>query len=287
MDPVSGAVAKAAAEATTEAAKGAGNLIGRAFGPVVDVYAAHWKEKAEYRLRAKHIAERTYFKLADRPEEQQWPVNERVALRILQDGPLCDDEVMADYMSGLLASGRSPSGRDDRAVYWSHLVTSLSSLQVRLHYIYYREWAERLSGIDLNLGLGSHRSNALLIADLELVGGLLFAGRDDEDYSAGFAHAMYGLAARDLINPYAVEWGTTSRAETADVAGLPFETFVAVEPSGSGLELFGWAQGRSDVIASDFTSKARPFDIDPALPRLESVRFPRLAVLSGEDGAEP
>jgi len=53
---------------------------------------------------------------------------------------------MAEYLGGVLAASRSRGGRDDRAIAWSNLVTSLSSVQVRAHFLLYREWAALLRG---------------------------------------------------------------------------------------------------------------------------------------------
>lgn len=95
------------------------------------------------------------------------------------------------------------------------------------------------------------------------------------------------LHSKDLISQYNSEWGSTEIAQTDGLGELAYETFVAVEPSPSGLELFGWAQGRSDVVANLFTNKAQGFDVEPPLPRLESVSFPRLTTATSNAEGGP
>jgi hypothetical protein len=74
---------------------------------------------------------------------------------------------MAEYLGGVFAGARSPDGKDDRAVSWIKIIASLSALEVRAHYLLYREWAARLHGrTDLNLGLAFICRAARLDADL-------------------------------------------------------------------------------------------------------------------------
>src|SRR4051812_5190490 len=51
----------------------------------------------------------------------------RVLARIIDDGAFADDTLLVDYLGGVLASAKTPEGRDDRAVMWSSQVGRLSS----------------------------------------------------------------------------------------------------------------------------------------------------------------
>src|SRR5439155_6797881 len=61
----------------------------------------------------------------------------RVLKEVLDEGSFCDDELTAEYFGGILASGRSPNGRDDRAASYLRLTAELSTYQIRFHYIAY------------------------------------------------------------------------------------------------------------------------------------------------------
>ena len=61
--------------------------------------------------------------------------NLRVARDVLWNGAFADDEVCAEYFGGLLAGSRSEDGKDDRGLPFVDIVRSLSSSQLRLHYV--------------------------------------------------------------------------------------------------------------------------------------------------------
>jgi hypothetical protein len=191
---------------------------------------------------------------------------------MLEDGSLCDDELMAEYLGGVLAGARSPSGKDDRAVSWIKIITGLSALQARAHYLLYREWAARLHNrTDLNLGTGMDQIKATI--DVEYYE---FARSLDADGSVGFneatAHAIPGLAVADLLGN---EYAFGPRGSIA--ADSPFEAVVRVRPTARGCELYGWAQGLAGLLAPEFVTKAEVFDTEPAIPRLENVALTLLA----------
>ena len=60
--------------------------------------------------------------------------NLRVARDILWNGAFSDSEVCVEYYAGLLAASRSADGLDDEAVPFVHVVKSLASRQLKLHY---------------------------------------------------------------------------------------------------------------------------------------------------------
>ena len=154
VDPITGAVvAKAMGDTSPEMQQATTNLFLRIFGPSADAIGEALGRYTTYRLRnIGRIVNRADAKSNDMPD--RGIANPRVSHVLLEEGSYCDSDIMVDYLGGVLAASRTPAGRDDRAVAWSNLVTSLSSLQIRAHYLLYREWAERLHGIqDLNLGV--------------------------------------------------------------------------------------------------------------------------------------
>lgn len=63
--------------------------------------------------------------------------NLRVTRDVFWNGSYTDDAVCAEYFGGILASSRSNDGKDDRGVYYTDIIKSLSSQQLYLHYIIY------------------------------------------------------------------------------------------------------------------------------------------------------
>jgi len=198
LDPVTGAeLAGGGVYLTRQVTK----AIGRVIGPAVDEIAEALRAYTAFRLRnVQRIAERAEAKQLKTGRKGNVPP--RLAHRILEEGSYCDDELMTEYLGGLLAGSRSPSGRDDRAATLCALVTSMSTLQVRAHYILYREWAFLLHGrTDVNIGVTAGRGQATLVAPTNVFASLLdpegTLGRDVA------THAITGLQRVGLLGD---EW---------------------------------------------------------------------------------
>ena len=235
--------------------------LARVLGPSADAVGQALRRYTEYQLRnVRRIVECADAKSSSR--EEGAIVNARVALVVLADGSYCDDELMAHYLGGLLAGSRSPQGRDDRAVSWSKLVTGLSSPQIRAHYLLYREWAARLRIIGVyELGLQAGRTQATMeMSSAEFT--KLLAGDSEVDENDAVRHAIGGLIRVGLLDDGFLDNGD----------------LVRVTPSIAGLELYGWAQGLAGLSPRAFASRARLFDTADALPRPNSVGFPKLPV---------
>lgn len=272
VDPITGAVvAKAMGNTSPEMQQATANLFSRIFGPSADAIGEALGRYTTYRLRnVGRIVNRADVKSGHGPN--QGMANPRVSHVLLEEGSYCDNEVMVDYLGGVLAASRTPDGRDDRAVAWSNLVTSLSSLQVRAHYLLYREWAARLHDLnDLNLGVDGGRSQALMQIELEEFYKVL-VDESDVELSAALSHSIVGLVRVGLLGD------SYSFGPTKDMGHINsgFESVLAVSPSVTGIELYGWAQGLSGLSAQEFISKATLFDPENPIPRFGNIEFPML-----------
>lgn len=243
----------------------------RLVGPSVDEIATAMARWTSFRVgNVERIGEAASKKVGDREGQ----VHPRVVHRLLGEGSFCDDEIMVDYLGGLLAASRTPGGRDDRAVAWSDLVTGLSSLQIRAHYLIYREMALLLRGRkDLELGRSSVRRSAALVIPLEPFA-VAVAGASGVEPGEALTHAMIGLIRAGLANDTDVAWGD----EMSDfwsvvrqpITGVTFGPSIVVVPSFQAMELYGWAQGVAQPSAY-FTQWAEWFDVEPPLPPLNGV----------------
>ena len=63
--------------------------------------------------------------------------NLRVTRDVFWNGSFTNETICAEYFGGILASSRSTDGKDDRGVYYTDIIKSLSSQQLLLHYIIY------------------------------------------------------------------------------------------------------------------------------------------------------
>lgn len=194
----------------------------------------------------------------------------RVAHRLLEEGSYCDDELMAEYLGGMLAGSRTPSGRDDRAVAWSELITSLSAVQIKAHYLLYTSWALLLKGrVDINLAVSTGRNQATLDVELAEFATAITQGSELE-VDVAQSHAIPGLARVGLLDN---EYGYGPREGAA--RGSSFSLVLRVQPSVAGIELFGWAMGDAALTPHRFIS----IEVaeDPSLPdRLVNTATPKL-----------
>jgi len=263
---ITGAVVTAAAKAAaSEAGKDSASLLKRLLGPSVDEFGQALARSVAYRTRNfGRIAEKADRKATSMPADGI--VSYRLAYQMLEEGSLCDDELTAEYLGGLLAASRSPGGRDDRAASWCRIVSGMSTFQIRAHFILYREWAERLHDMP-DISIRIQHGTATMHAELHEFASVM---RGDSPISEDDAlqDGINGLDAASLIGDYAVG---PRRGELSD---SEFAETVRVLPSFRGLELYGWAQGLPGLLTEDFTTKAVVFETDPPVPRLTRVSLP-------------
>lgn len=271
MDPLIGtALAKAAGKVGDEAGKATGNLVARVLGPAADELGEAIRRWSAFRLRnVGKIVEIADTK-SDASGEGQVPP--RVAHRILDEGSLCDDPLMAEYLGGVLAGSRSESGRDDRAVAWAGLVSSMSALEVRAHFMLYEAWGRALHGHnELDLwGLTDRRRALLQVDEIEFMHTL--ARESGVDPGPAIGHALVGLRRHGLLGD-GTAWGPRDHVIYEDLA---YDNVVVGDLTHAGIELFGWALGQPGVTATEFVSLDLS-RLDASLPRVTRLVVPGLA----------
>ena len=183
-------------------------------------------------------------------------VNERVLGRVLDQSEWVDDEVIVEYLGGVLASAKGPDGIDDRGVVWADLIGRMSRYQLRLHYLIYtlgRGLYEGL-GIEPNDGDTLHRGR-LYIPYSVLGPALEVALNDDEDEDDDgtanvLGHALFGLARDDLIGADFCSGPATFLRDRGRCPHAP-EGGLVVTPTALGAELYLWGHGYGrDPLAS-------------------------------------
>ena len=139
VDPISVPVvpiAKAVSETT-------GNLFTRLLGPTVDVWGEYWAEQSRGLIRRRQENVHRILESAERKLPESTPPGASIHPRVLRDafeeGSFVEDEVVADYFGGVLASSMTGVSRDDRGSSMVKLVSELSSYEIRLHFVIYRE----------------------------------------------------------------------------------------------------------------------------------------------------
>ncbi|WP_162564347.1 MULTISPECIES: hypothetical protein [Microbacterium] len=137
-DPISGvaigALAKAADSTSAEAAKTAGGLLTRLLGPSADVIGNGWADSIRRRNTAR-VLEKAVKKVEAHGHHDNASL--RLVASTLAASEFADNEIVAEYLSGVLASGAAEGGADDSGLQWTAMISRLSSLQLRAHFAIY------------------------------------------------------------------------------------------------------------------------------------------------------
>lgn len=181
-------------------------------------------------------------------------VPSRVLKEILSEGYFCEDELQAMYLGGVLASSKSPVSRDDRAISYCSLVSSLSSYQLRTHCILY---TALFKATHYRIGSTKH---AISIIPALFKYGLTVCIREADyqtamefstvEQSANIAqHSFVGLEKRGLSEGGII---VVQPRQPKD-GDVPFRYFY---PTILGVELFLWGQGIGDCGFSSNTPES-------------------------------
>jgi hypothetical protein len=139
----------------------------RAFGPVLSELGEDLKRV--YASGRDRILAAGYNKIEDPNDGKR--ANLRVARDVLWNGAFSESEICAEYFGGIMASSRSEDGKDDSAIQFVDVTKSLSSKQLRLHYVIYNSLNKLLvsSGTRINVGMGTELGERKVwFASLEL-----------------------------------------------------------------------------------------------------------------------
>lgn len=281
MDPVvTGAVVKVG-ELTEKMAYSAANETGgvlvRLFGPMADVMGQHWADQ----LREKNLT-RLMKKTEKRAKKEQDAgrdpgfANPRVASQVFESAQYSDSEVVAEYLSGVLASSRDASGKNDAGVAWSTVVSRLSSDQLRLHYVVYASARGVVQGMGLDHVNDAHNLEVVLP-----LGETIFA--NDLYPATRFADAVDGLMREGLIGdaysygPLESVFESERRSRPEFGADLDLDDGLRIRLSIHGLRLFLWGNGAGHMEAKAYLDMTVPLELadddnPPTLVRAFAVK---------------
>jgi hypothetical protein len=195
VDPLATAIAAAAKSETGQ------SLIKAVLLPSAELYGQHLKEILDEHLseRRARNAQRILGKAARKLDPSQsgyWPP--RVVKEVFDDGSLTDDELSAEYLAGVLASSRSPHGRDNRGVALSTMVNRLSFYTLRMHYIFYTVVRKLLVGSGLQIGIADEARKAQVFIPFSAYTEAM-EFEEGEDVDGAMQHALYALLQDDLV----------------------------------------------------------------------------------------
>jgi hypothetical protein len=265
VDPLGALVAaagKAVDPAATEAAKTASGLMANLFGPLTGQMGQDLLAKYKNR-NVSRVAKLA----AAKGSSEAGSIPPRVGGAVFDAASFADDELVAEYLSGVLASSRSQEGRDDSGVTWTALVARLSSDQLRLHFMLYSSAAVLLRGVRLD-SLDVFRHERIYVPVAPLL--RHFATPDS---TRRFNESLMNLVREGLVNDnYMLQTeGAKLSSERAvpDEPGLVFRA----SPAGVGLFLWGLGLGRHSVLRLNELDIPIPDNWDAPIPLEGSMRY--------------
>jgi len=236
-------------------------LAERILGPSVDLFGKALENWTARGIRnIERILRKAEFNLGDKAKDPG-SVPPRILGEVLAQGAVCEDDLSAEYLGGILASSRTPDGKDDRAASFLAITAQLSSFQLRLHYVCYSSWHKRYSinwFRDIQADVIDRMISALtyeyLASNLEID-----LSAEHRRPAILFNHAIRGLDRLDLIENFVDGSGLdlNNFAKMNDLE-IPPETEFLVRPTTLGGELYLWGTGNGTYVEEISLAKDLP-----------------------------
>jgi hypothetical protein len=145
----------------------------------------------------------------------------------------------------------------------------MSAIQLRLHFILYREWAYAIHGLQ-DLTISGSQNIATMYLDADQVIAALREDHPDIGDMSIATHALAGLGRLDLIGSQRWNVGA-KRLISHPISDLPFDAVIEAIPTHAGMELFGWACGRPGLSFRQFIELPEVIEFDVQIPRPTAV----------------
>ena len=207
-------------------------------------------------------------KLGDKIEEPG-AVPPKILKGIIADGSFATDEIEIEYFAGILAASRTSDGQNDRGVRALKTIQSLSSDQIRTHYIVYSCILGQYSGNQTNINEVTQANKLeIFLGAEEYLTEMHVYSPDGKSYSSDMlvetiSHCLFGLADEALISSNLM-WGPEEHMKKQK--NWVKRSGIVVAPTRSGFELFRLGLGENQsTTTSILTDPSVQKKIDRAL----------------------
>lgn len=164
----------------------------------------------------------------------------RILRTVVNEASYCEDPLALEYFGGVLASSRTEDGRDDRGARLMNIVDTLSTYQIRSHYLLYSTIASLFAHSGKRLGTSKDRSQLEVFLPYQAyVDSMTFSLKESHNPQIMF-HIWHGLSTDGLIES---NWRFGSQEDLRKIFANAPEPGIVCSPSLAGAELFLWAFG--------------------------------------------
>lgn len=244
-------------------------LVLKLLGPTADYMGGELKEFTKRRLSNINAMFANAVRKLGSKLETPGQVPPKVLKTLINDASYAEDLVSVEYFGGVLASARTPTGRDDRGARIARIIDGLSSYQIRTHYLVYSAVAALFRNGKNSLQHPESRSKMELF--------ISFRGYFDamqllpEEYNDQFLdHVLHGLSNEGLVEG---RWGYGPEVELKAMGIKARGDGITCVPSAFGAEVFLWAFGYGNKPLDFLLTNNFPASIE-GIPTLGSEAIP-------------
>lgn len=221
--------------------------IQKLLGPTADYLGGGLKDFTQKRIdNVGKIFKRADEKLGDR-RDQPGTIPPKILKTIINDASFNDDALAVEYFGGVLASSRTQLGRDDRGARMAKLVDSLSTYQLRAHFLIYASIRNLFKDCAYHFNVEDRAKMTIHLPYKGFLEAMAFADEETLKIEPLLRHIFFGLAQDGLIENRFL-YGDAIYLQKRYPACI--EHGICCQPSALGAELFLWARGDGDKALS-------------------------------------
>lgn len=178
----------------------------------------------------------------------------KVLRLILNEGSYASAPLEVEYFGGILASARTEGGRDDRGARLAKAVDTLSTYQLRTHYLIYATVRALFADRGIPFSMENRSKMKIFISIQDYIAGMEFDPHEDKQLIQILNHVFFGLHADNLIEDI---WQYGPREHMVKLWPAAPSDGIIFQPSALGAELFLAAHGCADkplnyLFSADF-----------------------------------
>lgn len=235
--------------------------LAKLLGPTADYLGGELKDFAQKRIE--NIG-KIFANASEKiPSEKQdiGAVPPKVLRSILNEGSYSSEGIGIEYFGGILASSKSEISRDDRGARLAQKISSLSTYQLRAHYVLYSSLITSFKGSEVTLNYDRYKL-AMFISMQSFLYCMDFSKKEFQQIDSIFAHLFSGLEQERLISKdYAYGKDGFAKRIYPHIKG----DGIIFEPTAAGAELLLWAfgvgnKGYNYIFDVDFLSNIEGID---------------------------
>jgi hypothetical protein len=167
----------------------------------------------------------------------------KVLKAVLDEGSFSNDALAVEYLGGILASSRSEDGRDDRGARMAKVADSLSTYQLRTHYLIYSTIRKLFANNSFPFNMEGRPKMQIFIPYSGYFSAMDFSSAEQLQLGSLFSHIFFGLHGDNLLEGH---WQYGEKEHTVKLYPAATEGGFICQPSALGVELFLWAFGCAD-----------------------------------------